>query len=57
MASISIDIGNLEMVQFMLSRGADPNLNHTMGNHSALEFAGFRTSIPIIEALLRAGAV
>jgi ankyrin repeat protein len=45
------------MVQFTLSRGADPNLNHTMNNRSALRFAALRTSIPIFEALLRAGSV
>jgi ankyrin repeat protein len=54
---MAIDIENLEMVQFTLSRGADPNLNHTMNNSSALEFAAVRTSISIIEALLRAGSV
>lgn len=54
---MAIDIEKLEMVQFALSRGANPNLNHTMNNRSALEFAAVRTSIPVVEALLRAGSV
>lgn len=45
------------MVQFLLSRGADPNANLSAGYNSALEVAGFAASISVIDALLDAGAV
>lgn len=48
---------NLDMVQFLLSRGADPNSNHTSGMSRALELAAFRSSIPVLDAPLNAGAV
>lgn len=47
---------NLKMVQFLLLRNADPNAN-TDGNNTALEKAAATGSIPILEALLEAGAV
>jgi len=43
-----------EMVQFLLSRGADPNA--TQGNYTMLECAVCASDIPIIHALLDAGA-
>lgn len=47
---------NLKMVQFLLLRNADPNAN-TDGNNTALEKAAATGSIPILKALLEAGAV
>jgi ankyrin repeat protein len=46
---------NLDLVHFLLSHGADPNLN-TRVRRRALEVATVRAPIPIIEALLDAGA-
>lgn len=44
------------MVQFLLSRGADPNANTTLGSSRALEIAAYSSSIPLLKALLDAGA-
>jgi ankyrin repeat protein len=44
------------MVQFLLSRNADPNAN-TDGNNTALEKAAATASIPVLAALLSAGAI
>jgi len=55
--SLSVGDDNLDMVQFLISRGADPNANHTSGMSRALELAAFHSSIPVLDALLNAGAV
>lgn len=44
------------MVQFLLSRGADPNANTTLASSRALETATYSSSIPLLKALLDAGA-
>jgi ankyrin repeat protein len=46
---------DLGLVHFLLSHGADPNAN-TRICRGALEVATFRAPIPMIEALLDAGA-
>ncbi|KAF2661044.1 hypothetical protein K491DRAFT_750840 [Lophiostoma macrostomum CBS 122681] len=53
---IAIGRNNQEMVQYLLSRGADPNANTTIGTYRALESAAYGASIPILEGLLDAGA-
>jgi len=45
---------DLDLVQFLLSRGADPN--GQQGNCTMLECAVYSSEIPIITALLDAGA-
>ena len=55
--SLSVGDDNLDMVQFLLSRGADPNANHTSGMSRALELGAFHSSTPVLDALLDAGAV
>lgn len=54
--SLSVGAGNLDMVQFLLSRGADPNANTTTGSSRPIELAAFGASILVLEALLNAGA-
>ncbi|PLB53262.1 ankyrin [Aspergillus steynii IBT 23096] len=50
--------GRLEMVQFLLSRGADPNSGNWSGAfNNAIEMAAVSGSIPVADALLNAGAV
>lgn len=44
------------MVQFLLSRGADPNANLSGHINSTLEVAAITSSIPVLDALLDAGA-
>ena len=44
------------MVQLLLSRGADPNVNTDGGMYRALEQGAAISSIPVLEALLNAGA-
>jgi ankyrin repeat protein len=44
------------MVQFLLSHGADPNTNTTSGSARALEVAAAVSSIPVLDALINAGA-
>jgi ankyrin repeat protein len=44
------------MVQFLLSRGADPNLNTDGGMCCALEQGAAISSIAVLDALLNAGA-
>ena len=44
------------MVRFLLSRGADPNANTTSGSSRTLELAAYWASIPLLTALLDAGA-
>ncbi|KAF2145311.1 uncharacterized protein K452DRAFT_315586 [Aplosporella prunicola CBS 121167] len=47
---------NLDLVQFLLSHGADPNANFDIFGWRSLEVAVCWSSIPVIEALLNAGA-
>ena len=47
---------DVEMLQFLLSRGADPNRNTNYGGATPLELAAYVSSVPIIETLLDAGA-
>jgi len=54
---LSVGSDNLDHVQFLLSRGADPNANKSFGSTSALELAASISSIPVIDALLDSGAV
>ncbi|KIN03104.1 hypothetical protein OIDMADRAFT_178813 [Oidiodendron maius Zn] len=54
---ISAEIDNLDMIQFLLSRGADPNANYSGGMFRALEVAAFHASVPVLDALLNSGAV
>ncbi|KAL2833825.1 ankyrin [Aspergillus cavernicola] len=51
-----LSLRDLDMVQFLLSRGADPNRGYYMDTWTALEIAAARKSISVIEALLVAGA-
>jgi ankyrin repeat protein len=44
------------MVQFLLSQGADPNANTDGGMYRAIEQGAAISSIPVLEALLNAGA-
>jgi ankyrin repeat protein len=53
----AIQYDNLCMVKFLLSRNVDVNTTHPMNGDSPLEFAAYSASIPVIEALLDAGAV
>lgn len=48
---------DLELVQFLLSRGADTNANTSFGSNRALELAASVSSIPVLDALLDNGAV
>lgn len=49
---------DLDFVQFILSREADPNNgNITMSGLNAIEVAAMASSIPVIKALLDAGAI
>jgi ankyrin repeat protein len=54
--SIAIGRNNQDMVKYLLSRVAEPNANTTIGASRALEAAAYRASLPILEALLDAGA-
>jgi ankyrin repeat protein len=45
------------MVQFLLSRGADPNANMASGSVSALEVAAAVSSIPVLDTILNADVV
>ncbi|KAH8432114.1 ankyrin repeat domain-containing protein [Aspergillus melleus] len=50
--------GDVELVQFLLSRGADPNSpNFANPFNNAIETAAISGSIPVADALLNAGAV
>lgn len=53
---MSVGSDDLELVQFLLSRGADTNANTAFGT-SALELAASVSSIPVLDALLDNGAV
>ena len=44
------------MVQSLLSRGADPNANTDGGIYRAIEQGATISSIPVLQALLNAGA-
>ncbi|KAF4609414.1 hypothetical protein G7Y89_g15864 [Cudoniella acicularis] len=54
---LSVGADDLDMVQFLLLRGADPNANTSGGISSALELAASVSSIPVLDALLNAGAL
>lgn len=45
-----------DMVEFLLSRGADPNRNVAGDSSRAIELGACSASIPTLEALLNAGA-
>jgi ankyrin repeat protein len=54
---MSVENDDLDFLQFLLSRGADPNINHTLGMARSLEVAARDASIPVIETLMNAGSV
>jgi ankyrin repeat protein len=54
--SLATSSDDLNMVQFLLSRGADPNANTDGGMNRAVERGAATSSIPVLEALLDAGA-
>ncbi|RDW83783.1 ankyrin repeat domain-containing protein [Aspergillus mulundensis] len=55
--TLSLSLDDLDMVQFLLSRGADPNQSYyRFPIWTALEGAAAFNSIPVIEALIDAGA-
>ena len=47
--------GSLEVVSFLLDRGADPN-STDFGGNSILMGSAFKGHIPVVKALLKAGA-
>jgi ankyrin repeat protein len=53
---MSVRSGDEQMVQFLISLGADPNAHRSIGGQTALELAAYGASMPIIEALVEAGA-
>jgi ankyrin repeat protein len=54
--SLATSSDDLDMVQFLLSRGADPNANTDGGMNRAVERGAATSSIPVLGALLDAGA-
>lgn len=56
MFSLATGSNDLYMVQFLLSQGAYPNANTDGGMYRAIEQGAAMSSIPVLEALLNAGA-
>jgi hypothetical protein len=48
--------GNEAAVQLLLERGSDPNATETLAGQTALMWAAVEGHLPIVDALLRAGA-
>ncbi len=55
--SLATGVDKLDFVQFLLSRGADPNARTYTGSNNAIELAAAISSIPVLDALLDNGAI
>ncbi|KAI9702725.1 MAG: hypothetical protein M1820_006109 [Bogoriella megaspora] len=53
---MAIGAEKVNLVQWLLAHGADPNMNLRGASYTAIECAALTTSIPLLEALINAGA-